>query len=558
MHDNDFILPEIKIKSINQKLEKINDELRNLIEEDFPIDDNYEPYQDNDPYSYNSYEEQINVLFEEKIKLEEMLFKDSYAKDLKKYQNTYESQIYNYSFGKILSDNITTEDIFNRKETAKTIANTLCNPSTNSPFNVGILGKWGQGKTTFLNYIQEGISQNLNKSNIHIIDFNASEYSSQEQIWANIASKLFHSFEKEQNFAKTKYLYAKFINNKSNYFFKLIINLFIIVLLFLIAFATKFTFSFKNLFGYIASFGFGLSGVILLISKIVIPFFKSSISSSLPLSNIIMARIKLPSYDDTLGTRAQITSDINTLLLAWIPKSYEKIIIFVDELDRCTDKGIVEFFESIQLLINTPKLFFVFAIDPDQLNKAILNYYKSNSLSSSNFVNNFLDKYVAVTIPLHNNIKYSVYVDSLINDVIPSNNTYCFSEGEIEKIKTYIDMIPSERLTPRKVKKTINALLLLKEFCVTEINKTSVVDFRELIAWFIFSSAFKKEATFIVELYEPRREYTPLMNMLNPTHRKTIHENLNAEAFIKKMESFRMHNILIYNQLSIMLSINNI
>ena len=557
MNNNDLILSDEKIESIKSELNSIIKELDNLIPDDTPDEPYYEPEYDPELEYYNSQQGRIGDLYNRKQTLEEVLYRDSYAKKANEYQALYITHIDNYSSGKILSDNVTAEDIFNRKETAKTIANTLCNPSTSSPFNVGILGKWGQGKTTFIKYIQEGIYQNLNASNIHIINFNASEYSSQEQIWANIASKLFKAFEKEQSFAKLKFSLAKICNNKSDYIAKILINLMIIILLFIIAFATKFTFSFKNLLGYFASFGIGLSGIILLISKIVIPFFKSSISSSIPLSNKIIGKMKLPSYTDTLGARAQISSDINILLSAWIPKSEERIIIFVDELDRCSEKGIVEFFESIQLLITTPKLFFVFAIDPVQLNKAINAHYKPGGFSTSDFTNDYLDKYIAVTIPLHNNVKYSIYVESLINELTPSNNTYCFSEGEIETIKTYIDMIPSDKLTPRKVKKTINALLLLKEYCVTTINTISAIDFRELTAWFIFSSVYRKESTFIVELFDPKREYTPLENIINFSHQKTIHENPNAEVFINKMGSFRMHNILIYNKLSIMLSINN-
>lgn len=99
-------------------------------------------------------------------------------------------------------------------------------------------------------------------------------------------------------------------------------------------------------------------------------------------------------------------------------------------------------------------------------------------------------------------------------------------------------MIPSDKMTPRKVKKTINALLLLKEYCVTTINMISAIDFRELTAWFIFASVYRKESTFIVELYDPKREYTPLEKITNPSQQKTIHENPNAEVFIKKWDRF--------------------
>lgn len=100
----------------------------------------------------------------------------------------------------------------------------------------------------------------------------------------------------------------------------------------------------------------GLSAGIIAISKIMIPFFQVAVSSSIPLSDKIMGKMKLPNYVEVLGKRAEIVSDLDILFDAWLKKDDDKVVIFVDELDRCTEKGIVEFFQSIQLLISNRKL----------------------------------------------------------------------------------------------------------------------------------------------------------------------------------------------------------
>ena len=129
----------------------------------------------------------------------------------------------------------------------------------------------------------------------------------------------------------------------------------------------------EGIVGLFSGTTIGVGAIILAITQFIIPFFKTSISASIALSNKIVGETKLPNYVDKLGVRAEISSDLDILFDAWIGKKEGKVIIFVDELDRCTEKGVIEFFQSIQLLIENEKLHFVFAIDEDVLKNGIIN-----------------------------------------------------------------------------------------------------------------------------------------------------------------------------------------
>ena len=71
---------------------------------------------------------------------------------------------------------------------------------------------------------------------------------------------------------------------------------------------------------------------------------KKLLSASIPLSKKVIDTLKMPSYVEQLGTRERVSDDLKILLKAWLPKNNQKIVIFVDELDRCSEKGISEFF----------------------------------------------------------------------------------------------------------------------------------------------------------------------------------------------------------------------
>ena len=210
----------------------------------------------------------------------------------------------------------------------------------------------------------------------------------------------------------------------------------------------------------------------------------------------------------------------------------------------------MEFFQSIQLLINNKKLFFVFAIDGEQLKNAFKKHYEIPKENINSFTNDFLEKYVSVIVPLHNNVQYNTYIESLVKHAISKENKECFELEEVETIKKCIDKIPQEYLTPRKVKKIVNLLILIKEYCVREMNTNYPIDFREFITWFIFASIYKEQAKYIVSLSRKEREYVPLKKILNSINKEIFDKSFACKAYIVDMEFYVMHNILVYNHIA--------
>ena len=126
-------------------------------------------------------------------------------------------------------DECAEEDLMNRSNKAEELAQYICNDAMNGSFNIGITGEWGTGKSTFLNMIKKNISKFKGTKDIYILQYDASTYSEQNQIWANFAKILFEEFEKQKIFSHIRYsLYKLFdnyninlINNKNIYLFLL-------------------------------------------------------------------------------------------------------------------------------------------------------------------------------------------------------------------------------------------------------------------------------------------------------------------------------------------------
>ncbi len=543
-----ILSPEDRDKTI-QEIERITQEISNTEwelagepEDDNDIEEQYEEY-------LNQPVRQLEQLYDEKEKLEEQLFKDDYYKHLQSFSETQRNSQQLYGLGNILNDNTPVKDLLNRKNKASQLANYICTDSANNSNNIGIIGEWGSGKSTFLDFIKKELVQNnKNDKNISILSYDASSYSEQSQIWANFGKLLFESFEHEKFFPHVRYTLAKIACNKKSFLGNLLLNLLIVFITFLLILGSAFSFSFDALIGKFIGYGFSISGGLLLITQLIIPWTKKSLSASIPLSQKIVSKIKLPSYAETLGTRERIASELDILFNAWLPKKEQKIVIFVDELDRCSNKGISEFFQSIQLLSSMKKIIFVFAIEPSHLKKALMSTYGIEKEAIDSFSMQYLDKYISIIVPLENSISYSNLTSELIKEV-NANDQLCIADDEIVTIKKCIGIIPHNYMTPRKIKKIINLLALTKNYSMNYYTQIPL-NYCELFSWIILNSFFREAANFTTMLYTNKREYTPLKNVFTTSSKNELIKKLNMVPYIPLIENLNMHDIIIYNKIA--------
>lgn len=312
---------------------------------------------------------------------------------------------------------------------------------------------------------------------------------------------------------------------------------------------SKLSFSIDSLISKFSGFGFSLAGIILLISKIVLPWAKKLLETSIPLSQKVANVFMLPSFVEVLGTRERVTEELDILFQAWIPKENQKVVIFVDELDRCSEKGIVEFFQSIQLFFGTKKMMFVFAIESSHLKRALAKNFEIGDQSIEEYTNNYLEKYISYVVPIDNKDNFAEYAVGLIREINIENHLK-ISEKEIEQIKMCISCIKDKLVTPRKIKKLVNLLILIKSFCIHYYSDLRI-DYCELFSWVIMSCFYTDAANYITSLFTRKKEYSPLKVILrNLSYDKIVKEKLPNGKYYYLINELKMHDIVIYNRLA--------
>lgn len=555
-----------EIEILIEKREKLQQELDNMIRAYEGIDDREidpeDEYKSSPQYIMYEIESEIGTL---DSKIGEIYYKQE--KEL--YKQEYDKKMVNYYRGSVLSDLMNTEDLFNRRERAKILAQYIIDKTTHTPFNIGIFAQWGKGKTTFLNYLKEELelynSNKKDKNNenfeTYVVNYDASEYEEKDKIWASIMRAMYLKYENDTWFPKLFYNLKKILHDKKKFrthILSYILSLMIVCALSVYSINALWS-DWDKEWKIITGTGTTIIAIIIMIAKLIIPVAKGLLQSALPLSDKIVNNISLPNYVDKLGQRENIKKDLSILTDAWLrrwKKANKRLVLIIDELDRCSEKGIVEFFQSMQLFLKVPQVVIIFAIDQEYLKKALSNSFKITGKEEANeFLLEYLDKYINMPISLDIPENYLTYIDNLLSNVTKNESNFAFSDGEKQAIKSTFESIPTFLLTPRKVKKLVNLLIISKETCVL-FNKNSkdmeLVDFRGYISWFLFSYFYKDAAKNIFiysKQYDKYLKIKHLLNKISKDQKEKLLININNIQIIKLIDEIVIKDIYNYENI---------
>lgn len=157
----------------------------------------------------------------------------------------------------------------------------------------------------------------------------------------------------------------------------------------------------------------------------------------------------------------------------------KKIVIFIDDLDRCDVEKVMEVIESIKLIFNSKNCIFFLGCDINYLQSALSNKYKdfiefsrgNNNVASfdlNDFSREYLEKIIQIPfyIPPIDGKAIKKYVNSIIDHEKVSNNKIDLNENVFEKFKKDLEdefvseLIIATDINPRRIKRILNLTFL--------------------------------------------------------------------------------------------------
>ena len=203
---------------------------------------------------------------------------------------------------------------------------------------------------------------------------------------------------------------------------------------------------------------------------------------------------------NTQNFRLMFESAVKKLL-----KNNKKLIIFIDDLDRCTDQKIIKLLEGIKLYLSTSNCIFIFGMDQNNV---------INALNNNNINEEYLDKLFQSVVRIPISTKYKEFILSeIIEEYFKEDIRQTAKRKEFSILIT--DIIEKN---PRKIKNFANSLKFY-----WDMNKEPSLDIKIFTLFHYLRMHYEK----IFEILE--RDYT---------HFNALFNTCKKESPISKIESY--------------------
>jgi len=415
---------------------------------------------------------------------------------------------------------------------------------------LGIFGKWGRGKTFFWNVLKK----RLKNKDFEIVEFLAWKYHDTPASWAYLyeafAQKFFHRPERRFSFDWIRYavklFYTSIIREPIVSIVRIVVGILFPIIIF---FGLKEYLEplqaewelIQNL-SYLGFWGTYFTVVFYYFSKVY----------SLNMPNIFK-RMSSKNFENLLGMQASIEKELIFLMERW----GKKVVLFVDDLDRCSEDRILEVIDSLRIMTENDKisknLTIVAAIDERILKRVIRNKYsemvEKNKNSEENemldaLTREYLDKLFIFGIKLSSlndqekvDIfdNYTAGIENLMAGIPakifikkPYNVEQIVTANDFEFIREYLKKV--NEITPRQIRIVYNKYLLAKEILkvklqVSELSSVQKETITAMIMWFSFEVKVETIKSFI--------------DFENLTDEKQISRNIFEKEFINTPEDWQ-------------------
>lgn len=284
----------------------------------------------------------------------------------------------------------------NIKIVTKEFANIIDNLIDNKGQMLGVFGSWGRGKTYFVEELKkEFIADNERDERIINLTFNAWKYQETEAIWAYLYEVILKAYLSDKMVQGQKNIKRKRIEWQRTFCLNIkrkgigrLIGIsagFVASLIITYGISSKFKIDIVEwMIGAV-----GIIGIILgyRIYKYYYQGFK----------DLVIDYSTRHNYRAVLGLQSEIQEELIILLKHWLKKEDKRrLLLFIDDLDRCNEDKIVHIIDALRVLLDddylVSKLIIIVAVDELMLERAINLKYKKFETVEKDIVKEYMDK----------------------------------------------------------------------------------------------------------------------------------------------------------------------
>ena len=274
----------------------------------------------------------------------------------------------------------TTDDTLDRKPLVQSLAAMFAAPQQATPFTLALLGDWGAGKSSVMDQLVEELKSGKYGNgalDFLFAKFNAWQYEHTDDIRAGLAQEVVRGLTDDLGVVARLWLKIRFACAEHPWeFLKTLFGLVVAVCFASSVFWTElwdklFAGTWSQVLVKPGVFSGAAIGAIYL-WKTYKPVFDH------PLTTKLQTYLKLPDYGEHLGVVPVMKRHIETICrLRGVKKKKptKRLVVLIDDLDRCGHECIMQTFDAVRLVMDIPNVIVVIAIDYRIAFAAVANHY---------------------------------------------------------------------------------------------------------------------------------------------------------------------------------------
>jgi hypothetical protein len=328
-----------------------------------------------------------------------------------------------YQKGLIITDDIAVDPILDFDLYRDAIVNIIKN--SYPKFTIGIFGDWGTGKTTLMNSIEKILKED--KNDIVRVRFETWRYEREEQFaLIPLLKTIAFALPEEPKFQNLK---QKLKRGAINFLKKT-----------------------PDIVSSIISKN--INEDVGIIAKSAVSSFKKEFNSKMELlAEVDRDTLYFDGFDDIKKEIKKIRNDNPNF----------KIIVFVDDLDRCSPKKTLEVLESIKVFLGMEGFIYIIGLSHDIVTKLIDIEYEKNGVKGEQYIKKIIQ--IPITLPKWINDDIIKLVEDLIQKgIINTKYKAIFNQKNIELLSYAIEN------NPREIKRFLNNYIIAYEIFSSKTN----------------------------------------------------------------------------------------
>ncbi|MCH7703023.1 MAG: hypothetical protein IID37_15175 [Planctomycetes bacterium] len=330
-------------------------------------------------------------------------------------------------------------DAFALDRKLKPIYEAVLLPSTETPFSVMISGGWGTGKTSSMAWLDAHLRKNGNgepgRTNVDTCWFYPWKYQDRQDVWKGLIAEVILAsidFEKVDTakILKAARQFGKFLGG-----------------------------SFVRVLSSIK-----LSGDV--------DVGGAKASAEIDVKEALAGIIE--EYGKHVTPQEAYYNVFEKTLEEWITDCYggdKRLVIFIDDLDRCLPAIALQVLEAIKLYLNIPNLIIIVGVDRQVIDAVVMKHYEDNlgGMAADEIrpkARQYLDKMFQVEVPIApNNLQVKEYIAERIKETSLWNH---LAEAHQKMFEAIIGEIAD--INPRSVVRALNTAIVGAEAETDELK----------------------------------------------------------------------------------------